>query len=159
MKNERLTDHIAELSTNLDDMTGEAIGFAIEKIFEAGALDVYAEQILMKKNRPAVRLTALASTENADRIAEAIFLHTSAIGIRRQDMERYLLHREIRRIDTEYGSIRVKHSQGYGVSKHKIEYEDIAKLAEEYQIDFERIRKMLEEQITKELNKYISKDD
>ncbi|MDO4712210.1 MAG: DUF111 family protein [Peptostreptococcaceae bacterium] len=140
-------DHIIELCTNLDDMTAEAIGYAMQRLLDEGALDVYGEQILMKKSRPGFKLCVLAKPEDEEQIARAIFRHTSAIGIRRQEMQRYVLSRESRLMQTKYGEVRVKYSTGYGVEKHKIEYTDIARLAAKENRSFLEMQKLLEEEI------------
>lgn len=118
-------DQICELSANIDDMTGEELGFAMERILEAGALDVYYTPIVMKKSRPAVKLSCLCRREKAKAMAEVIFRHTRTAGIRRQDFVRYVLQRE----STERDGLRVKSYRGYGVERSKPEYEDLAELA------------------------------
>ena len=118
-------DQICELSANIDDMTGEELGFAMERILEAGALDVYYTPIVMKKSRPAVKLSCLCRREKAKAMAEVIFRHTRTAGIRRQDFVRYVLQRE----STERDGLRVKSYRGYGVERSKLEYEDLAELA------------------------------
>ena len=118
-------DQICELSANIDDMTGEELGFAMERILEAGALDVYYTPIIMKKSRPAVKLSCLCRREKAKTMAEVIFRHTRTAGIRRQDFVRYVLQRE----STERDGLRVKSYRGYGVERSKPEYEDLAELA------------------------------
>ena len=118
-------DRICELSANIDDMTGEELGFAMERILEAGALDVYYTPIVMKKSRPAVKLSCLCRREKAKAMAEVIFRHTRTAGIRRQDFVRYVLQRE----STEQDGLRVKSYRGYGVERSKPEYEDLAELA------------------------------
>ena len=118
-------DQICELSANIDDMTVEELGFAMERILEAGALDVYYTPIIMKKSRPAVKLSCLCRREKAKTMAEVIFRHTRTAGIRRQDFVRYVLQRE----STERDGLRVKSYRGYGVERSKPEYEDLAELA------------------------------
>ena len=118
-------DRICELSANIDDMTGEELGFAMERILEAGALYVYYTPIVMKKSRPAVKLSCLCRREKAKDMAEVIFRHTRTAGIRRQDFVRYVLQRE----STERDGLRIKSYRGYGVERSKPEYEDLAELA------------------------------
>ena len=83
-----------KLECNLDDMTGEDIGYAMEQLFAEGALDVYTQAIGMKKNRPGVLLTVICSTAEEDRLAEVMMKHTTTLGIRRQDLTRYVLNRK-----------------------------------------------------------------
>lgn len=121
-----VNDTVWELSCNLDDMTGEAIAFAGERLLAAGALDVFAMPIVMKKSRPAVMLVCLAKAGDVDRIAGELLRHTTTFGVRRRVCDRYILDREIEAVDTPYGSIRIKTGRGYGVEKSKPEYEDVA---------------------------------
>ena len=113
---------VAELAANLDDMTGEELAFACERIREAGALDVSLAPLLMKKGRPGHLLLVLAAPERADAVAAAILRETSTFGVRRTDCARYGLARTMR----AEGALRVKRGEGYGVAKEKPEYEDAA---------------------------------
>lgn len=120
---------IAELSCNLDDMTPEAIGFAMEVLMEKGALDVFTTAIGMKKSRPGILLTVLCREDDTERFAQLIFRNTTTLGIRKQLCERYTLTRSMETVDTPYGPIRRKVSTGYGVERSKFEYEDLARAA------------------------------
>ena len=122
-------DSITELSCNLDDMTGEEIGFAMEQLLEAGALDVYTTAIGMKKNRPATMLTVLCRNEQKEEMVRLIFRHTTTLGIREAEFTRYTLQRHFETVETPYGPVRRKVVSGYGVSRSKAEYEDLAKIA------------------------------
>lgn len=135
---ENLTDTVSELICNIDDMTGEEIGFAEEILFEAGALDVFTTPIYMKKNRPAVMLTCMCHADKRDEMLHLIFKHTSTIGVREHISNRYVLHREQTVIHTKHGDVTAKISKGYGVSKIKPEYEDMARIAREKGISIER---------------------
>ncbi len=128
-ENDSNGDEIVELCCNLDDMTPEAIGFAQERLFEAGALDVYTTAIGMKKNRPAVVLTCMCSHEHQDAVVQMIFRHTTTLGVREYVCRRYTLARSERVIETAYGPARIKEASGWGVKREKPEYEDIAKIA------------------------------
>ncbi|MDD6887686.1 MAG: nickel pincer cofactor biosynthesis protein LarC [bacterium] len=120
---------VAELCCNLDDMTPEAIGFAMERLFEAGALDVYTTPIGMKKNRPGVLLTCLAAPEDRGRVIRALFLHTTTLGVRETLQQRYTLRREVVSVETPDGPVRIKRAEGYGVERGKVEYDDAARIA------------------------------
>ncbi|MBQ1302138.1 MAG: LarC family nickel insertion protein, partial [Firmicutes bacterium] len=122
-----LTDRVCELSANIDDMTGEELGFALEQLMDAGALDVYYVPIIMKKSRPAVKLSVLCTPEEADRLAQVMFRYTKTAGIRRQEFSRYVLDRRME----DDGGITVKTYSGYGVKRSKAEYEDLARRARE----------------------------
>ena len=134
---------VTKLECNLDDMTGEEIGFAIEQLFEAGAKDVYTQPIGMKKSRPAVLLSVICLPGDADRLAEVVMKHTTTLGIRRQDMSRYVLERRTETVTTAFGDIRIKRAAGMGVERSKPEYEDVAALAKEHGVSLETIRKGL----------------
>lgn len=136
---------VTKLECNLDDMTGEDTGFAMEQLFAAGALDVYTQQIGMKKNRPGILLSVICRTEDADRMAEAMMKHTTTLGIRRQDLSRYALQRRVETIHTVYGEVRVKRAFGMGVVREKPEYDDLAALAREHQESLDSIRKAIRE--------------
>ena len=121
---------ITEISCNLDDMTGEDIAFAAERILQAGALDVFTESIYMKKGRPAVKLTVLARPEDEERLAGEIFRQTSTIGVRIHTDRRYELARRSEQRKTPLGTIEVKISEGFGVRKEKIEFASLKQIAE-----------------------------
>ncbi len=123
------SDTVIELACNLDDMTPEAIGFAVGALLDEGALDVWTEAIGMKKNRPGIKLCCLCRPEDRDRIVRAVFKNTTTIGIREYECGRYTLDRSISEIKTPYGSVRSKVSRGYGVEREKPEYDDLAELA------------------------------
>ena len=131
---------VTKLECNLDDMTGEDIGFAMEQLFAAGAHDVYTQPIGMKKSRPGILLSVICRTADADRMAETVMKYTTTLGIRRQDMSRYVLHREIGTVNTAYGEVRVKRADGMGVQKEKAEYEDLAALAREHDVSLNAVR-------------------
>ena len=124
-------DSITELSCNLDDMTGEELGFAMEQLLEGGALDVYTTAIGMKKNRPATMLTVLCRSEQKENMVRLIFRHTTTLGIREAEFTRYTLQRHMETVETPYGPVRKKVVSGYGVSRSKLEYEDLVKIARE----------------------------
>ena len=138
-----MKDVIYALSCNLDDMTGEKIGYAMEMILTSGAVDVYTVPIGMKKSRPAVMLTALCKEEQREAVAAAMFRHTTTIGIREQKMDRYVLERHTGEVQTPYGVIRVKRAEGYGVSKAKPEYDDIARAAAQHGLTLEEVEELL----------------
>ena len=131
---------ITKLECNLDDMTGESIGFAAEQLFLAGASDVYTQAIGMKKSRPGVLLSVICRMEDADRMAQIIMKHTTTLGVRRQDLQRYVLQRNIETVDTGFGKVRIKRASGMGVEREKPEYDDIAALAREHDVSLDTIR-------------------
>lgn len=122
-------EEILELSCNLDDMTPEAIGFAMEQLFANGALDVYTTPVGMKKNRPGILLTCMCKEEDREKLLSVLFRHTSTLGVREAVFRRHTLSRRVYRVQTPYGDVRVKESTGFGVQKSKAEFEDLAAIA------------------------------
>ena len=122
-------DTIAELSCNVDDMTAEAISFAMEALFSAGALEVYTVPVGMKKSRPGTLLCTMCRVDDKDKMIRLIFKYTTTIGIREQISNRYTLKRSIKSVETSHGPVRKKISSGYGVQREKYEYEDLADIA------------------------------
>ena len=134
---------VVKLECNLDDMTGEDLGYAIDVLLKAGARDVFTQAIGMKKSRPGVLLSVICLPRDADRMAELMLRHTTTLGVRRLDMKRYNLKRHIDTLQTQFGEVRIKRSEGYGVSRAKFEYDDLARIAAEKDISLEEVRKLL----------------
>ena len=137
-------ESVLEMTANIDDMTAEEIGFAMERLFDAGALDVFTTPIGMKKSRPGTMLHVLCRPARRELLAGAIFKYTTTLGIREQEMKRHVLSRKVREVETEYGTVRVKISSGYGVKRRKIEYDDMAKIAMEKGIPLSEVKKSVE---------------
>ena len=137
------TEEILELSCNLDDCTGEAIGFAMERLLDAGALDVYWTSVGMKKNRPGILLTCMCRPLDREKMVELLFRHTTTLGVRESAFRRYTLSRESKTIQTPDGDIRVKVSTGYGVAREKPEFEDLAKIARKTGKSFSELQKSI----------------
>lgn len=127
-------DTILELQCNLDDMTPEELGFAQERLMSAGALDVYTTGIGMKKNRPGILLTCLCKPEHREVMLGLLFRHTTTLGVREHRWGRTVLAREQRMEKTEAGTVRIKKATGWGISREKPEYEDLAVIAREKDI-------------------------
>ncbi len=139
-----ITDQITRLSCNLDDMTGEAIGYAVASLLNAGALDVYTHPIQMKKNRPGIELICLTSPDRSAEFASLMLSLTTTLGVRMEHLERFILSRSIKKIETPYGTVRLKESVGDGIRKHKAEAEDIARIAVESNISFTEAAMLVE---------------
>ncbi len=120
------------LETNLDDCPGQLVARAVEAALEAGALDAWAAPVTMKKGRPGVVVAALAEESRRALVTRALFLETTTLGIRRRRVERDVLGRETRTVETAYGPVRVKVAilDGREVGAHP-EYEDCAARARE----------------------------
>ena len=138
------TDQVLELSCNVDDMTAEAVSFAMERLFEGGAYEVYTVPIGMKKSRPGTLIRVMCGEEDKERLLQLIFQHTTTIGVRETVTRRYILDRHLETVHTPYGEVRRKSSSGYGVSRYKYEYEDLARIAREKGLSLEEVRRMVE---------------
>ncbi len=137
-------DAIIELKCNIDDMTAEDIGYAVDKLFKDGADDAFTTPIYMKKGRPASLLTVLCHDNMRDRMVRDLFKYTTTIGVRETICERYVLDRQQTIMHTKYGDVRIKEVEGYGVKRSKIEYDDIARLAEDNGVSSMEIRQNID---------------
>ncbi len=142
-ENEGFGDRVVELRCNIDDMTPEDIGYAINIFLESGAYDAFTSPIYMKKNRPATMLSVICNEAMRDKIVALIFKHTTTIGIRQNMCDRYVLERTKEVADTPYGEVRIKRSRGYGVDRVKIEYSDLARIADERDESIPHIRDII----------------
>ncbi|MGB4587821.1 MAG: nickel pincer cofactor biosynthesis protein LarC [Clostridiaceae bacterium] len=124
-KSSKTMDQVWLLETNLDDCTGENLGYVMEKLLSEGAKDVYYTPIFMKKNRPAYKLSIICKDADKMRLEAIVFKNTTSIGIRSIKMERNILERENMDIMTEFGRIRVKATTFDGEKFYSPEYEDI----------------------------------
>ena len=140
-------NQVAELQCNLDDMTAEALGFACQTLMEAGALDVFTIACGMKKERPGVLLVCLCDTAKADEFAALILKYTTTFGVRKAVLSRYTLERETKTALTQYGKVRLKIGRGYGVTKTKPEYEDVAKMAKTQDCSISEMERLIWESI------------
>jgi len=125
-------DAVCLLECNLDDTTGEVLGYAMERLLSAGALDVWFTPIQMKKNRPASKLSVLAQPELATGLAHLLLQETTTLGVRQTLVNRVKAGREPMPVETEWGTVlvKVKWMQGQPVSVSP-EYEECAALARE----------------------------
>ena len=138
------TEELLELSCNLDDMTGEEIGFALSALLEAGALDAWTSPIGMKKSRPGVLLSCLCREGKREELLRCLFRHTTTLGVRERRCTRTALERTTETAHTPYGDVRVKVSRGWGVTKRKAEYDDLAALAKENGVSLREIKESIE---------------
>ena len=120
-----------KLETNIDDSTGEALGFVMDELFKAGALDVHYVPCIMKKNRPAYILYVLCKENNISNLENIIYNHTTTIGIRRFRFERSILPRHIIEVNSPYGLAKVKVTEVNNQKRYYPEYESVAKLTRE----------------------------
>ena len=138
------TDTVLELSCNVDDMTAEDIGFAADRLFEGGALEVYTVPVGMKKSRPGTLIRVMCREQDREKMLGLIFRHTTTIGVREAVTRRYVLDRKIEAVDTPIGEVRRKVSSGYGVSRVKYEYDDLCRIAKERNISLDEVRRHIE---------------
>lgn len=141
-------DEIYELSCNVDDMTGEEVGFAVERLFAAGALDVYTIPIGMKKSRPGVLIHIMCYKADRETMIRTAFKYTTTIGIRESGLSRYVLERHIETCETPYGAVRCKVSSGYGVERRKYEYDDLSRIAREKDISISKAAHLVDEEVS-----------
>lgn len=144
------TDEVIKLSCNLDDMTPEDLAFAQEALFTAGALEAYTVPVGMKKGRVGFVLSCLCRREDEAALVEAIFRHTTTLGIRQEPCRRYVLTRRSESVDTPLGTVRIKRSEGHGVRRIKAEHDDLARLARETGESIDTIRRVVENAVEKE---------
>lgn len=136
-------DEVMLLETNIDDMNPQIYEYLIERLLQAGALDVYLTPIMMKKSRPAHILSIVTRVEDLDAIKRLVFKETTTLGIRGSKVTRSILKREIKEVELPYGKVRVKISGGPGgVSNISPEYEDCKRLALETGVPLKDIMDM-----------------
>ncbi len=140
----RTAKTIVQLCCNIDDMTAEELGYAVELLMDEGALDVYTTAIGMKKSRPGTLLTVMCREEDMERIAGLIFRNTTTLGMRVYHCERMILERSEKTLHTEFGDVRCKEASGYGVVRSKLEYDDVRRLAKSSGRSIREIRDIIE---------------
>lgn len=131
-------------SCNLDDMTGEAMGFCMERLFDAGARDVSFTPIFMKKNRPGYRLDILTDGEKEAAVLDALFTHSTTLGVKKFPLEKIELSRSFREVATEVGPVVTKFARYKDVEKASPEYEDLRALALERGTTLDVVRRAWE---------------
>ncbi len=137
-------DTISVIETNIDDMNPQFYETTMSNLLEAGALDVFISNIIMKKNRPAHQLTVLCTLENEDKLTKIIFKNTSSIGIRVRQEKRKKLQREMKKIETEFGEITVKISRlNDEILNMTPEYEDCKRIAETQNIPLKKVYEII----------------
>lgn len=129
-------DTIVKLECNVDDCTGEALGFAAERLMREGARDAHYTPVFMKKGRPAYQLTVVCRESDRQRMERIVFEETSTVGIRRVAMDRTVMDRRIDEVDTQIGRVQVKVCTIDGIEKSHPEYESLAAICREKGIPF-----------------------
>ena len=138
-ENQETKDTIIKMETNIDDCSGEVLGFVMERLMKAGARDVHYVPVFMKKNRPAWVLNVICKEEDMETLQNIIFEETTTIGIRYSIMERTILPRETRTLSTPWGEVQVKVCTLNGKEQLYPEYESVAQLSREKEIPFAEI--------------------
>jgi uncharacterized protein (TIGR00299 family) protein len=134
-------DKVIEIEANIDDMSAEQLSYASDKLMSSGALDVVVIPVLMKKGRPGHMLKVLCEPSNSDRMSRVMFEETTTIGVRMRPADRQVLEREVVRVDTGAGPIRIKVSRLEGrVLTVSPEYDDCARVAGETNRPFHEVR-------------------
>ncbi len=139
-------DTIYKLESNIDDCSGEALGYVMEELLKAGARDVHYIPVYMKKNRPAWMLNVICSKEDIEKLESVIFKETTTIGIRRVEMERTVLKREIKKVQTVYGEALVKVCMTEGQTRYYPEYESVVKICREKGLPYPEVYEKIAEQ-------------
>jgi uncharacterized protein (TIGR00299 family) protein len=134
------SDTIWVLETNLDDISGEVIGYTTSQLFTAGALDVYTTAIGMKKNRPGVKLTVLCSRADLEKVEAILFRETTTLGVRRWEAQRHKLERAVHTVDTPFGTVAGKLRRLPGQPPlFAPEYDDCARAAAEHRVPLQAV--------------------
>lgn len=124
-------DRVTVIDTNVDDMTGEMAGYAMERLLGAGALDVFYTPIQMKKNRPGIRITVLADAADVVKLEHILLTETTTIGIRKYEAERLCMARRFEKRQTPLGEVTYKICDYQDIHRETPEYEDLRRVAQE----------------------------
>ena len=139
-------DYIYKLESNIDDCTGEALGYVMERLMKAGARDVHYTPVFMKKNRPAYQLNVICKEEDIEKLEGIIFRETTTIGIRRQEMERSVLKRQVKTVKTSLGEARIKVCFMENGMRAYPEYESVRELCRKNGLSFQETYQRIEEE-------------
>jgi pyridinium-3,5-bisthiocarboxylic acid mononucleotide nickel chelatase len=133
-------DIVTVLEANLDDLNPQVFGYVMDKLLQAGALDVFGTPVQMKKNRPGTLLTVLGKAENVGQLTKIIFDETTTLGVRRRQEQRQVLGRQWQTVTTKFGEVRIKiGSMNGSVTSYAPEYEDCRRIALEKKVPLKAI--------------------
>ena len=132
-------DMIWKLECEIDDSTGEQLGYALEKLMEGGARDAHYSPVYMKKNRPAWELTVICDDEHLEALEDVIFTQTTTIGLRKMKIQRQILPRQIREVETPFGKVMVKFCMIGETERAYPEYDSVAETARRTGASFEEV--------------------
>jgi uncharacterized protein (DUF111 family) len=148
--NEHIDDEMIKMEVNLDDVSGEWLGYVMDLLFEAGANDVFYTPIYMKKNRPGVLLQLLSSRHKLDKMKEILFKETTTLGVRYYPLTVHRLERKFKIIETEWGPVTVKEGYHAGnLVQRAPEYEECKEIAKEHNVPLKQVY----EQVWKTFNR------
>lgn len=132
-------EEIIKLETDIDDCSGEVLGYTMKKLLKAGAKDVHYTPVFMKKNRPGWELTVIAAKDDVEKLEQIIFGETTTIGIREMKVERTCLPREEKEVVTPYGTASAKGVEVKGRMKWYPEYKTVKKLVKKHKVSFAEV--------------------
>lgn len=142
-------DKVVKLETDIDDCSGEVLGYVMKKLFKAGAKDVHYAPVFMKKNRPAWELTVICGEDKAEELEQIIFTETTTIGIREYPLRRSILNREEKEVETVYGKAAVKQVTFGDMTRAYPEYDTVKKLAKKNKVPFMDVFDAVKEAVKK----------
>ena len=140
-------DDVVVLEANIDDMSPQHYELATERLFAAGALDVWLTPITMKKGRPAITLSAMASPADEHAVARAMLTETTTIGVRVRTERRHVLPRAIATVETPFGTVRVKRAGTNGETRVRAEYDDLLRIARERNLPLPEVARIVDASI------------
>jgi len=148
LSQDRESDEMWIVETNIDNMSGEILGYVMDKLFEAGAVDAYFTPIQMKKGRPGIIISAIVSDMNLSSVELVLFNQTTTFGIRKYKVARKVLTREFKEVDTQLGKLKLKIGRFNGnIKTYSPEYEDCKKIAEEKGIPLKEVYNIISKDI------------
>jgi hypothetical protein len=143
-------DDVVVIETNIDDMSPQHYELALERLFAAGARDVWLTPIVMKKGRPAITLSAIAEPADEDTVAHVMLTQTTTIGVRVRTERRHVLERAVSTVTTPYGAVRVKRTGVNGSARARAEYDDLLRIARERDLPLPEVARVVDASIAAE---------
>ncbi|MFC4025621.1 nickel insertion protein [Oceanobacillus longus] len=137
---EHIDNQMVKMEVNLDDISGEWLGYVMDVLFNAGANDVFYTPIYMKKNRPGILLQLLCRKEAINQMKEILLKETTTLGIRYYPLTVHRMERKFIQVETKWGSLTVKQGVSGGeVFQSSPEYEECRKIAEEFDVPLKKV--------------------
>lgn len=145
-------DFVVKLESNVDDCSGEALGYVMDRLLQAGARDVHYMPVFMKKNRPAYQLNVICNEEDVIKLENIIFEETTTIGIRKQKMERSILKREIKKVKTSLGEVAIKECYLNSGKRVYPEYDSVIEICKEHNKSYQDVYQIIIKECGEDLN-------